>query len=245
MRKSVGSKRVEISDQDRKDIVRAFAGTESDEDGATIPVKVFGNRDFAYWAVTVERPLQLRFECTSQTIAEVAEQKALGKIAGLLEALETFGDEPYLNREKFIRELVSHLRDHNLNLTAAQRKTLWQTIGVHDDAADLCKYTSGAHKGETEPDPALRDTENVPFGWGGHPKTHEALRQTVEAYFDAEVKPHVDNAWIDWAKTKTGYEIPFTRHFYNYKPPRPLEDIDADLNRVVGEIMYMLREVEA
>ena len=52
-------------------------------------------------------------------------------------------------------------------------------------------------------------------------------------------------AWIDWAKTKIGYEIPFARHFYTYEPPRPLEEIDADLNRVVGEIMEMLREVEA
>ena len=245
LRKSIGSKRVEISRDHRKAIVRAFAGTESDEDGTTVPVKVFGNRDFAYWSVTVERPLQLRFECTPETIAEVGEHRTLGKVAGLVEALTAFGDQPYLNREKFNRELGSHLRDHGLNLTAAQRKTLWQTIGVHDDAADICEYTAGPHKGETEPDPALRDTENVPFGWGGHPKTREALEQTVQAYFDVEVKPHLDNAWIDWAKTKTGYEIPFTRHFYTYAPPRPLEEIDADLNRVVGEILGILREVEA
>lgn len=71
------------------------------------------------------------------------------------------------------------------------------------------------------------------------------MRETVQAYFDAEVKPHVDDAWIDWDKTKTGYEIPFTRHFYEYVPPRPLEEIDADLERVVGEIMGLLREVES
>ena len=59
------------------------------------------------------------------------------------------------------------------------------------------------------------------------------------------MRPHVLDAWVDWAKTKTGYEIPFTRHFYQYVPPRPLEEIDADLNRVVGEILEMLREVEA
>lgn len=66
----------------------------------------------------------------------------------------------------------------------------------------------------------------------------------MQAYFHAEVKPHLDDAWIDWDKTKTGYEIPFTRHFYTYVPPRPLEEIDADLERVVGEIMTMLRQVE-
>jgi len=163
----------------------------------------------------------------------------------LAEALEAFGYELYLNREKFNNELGSYLRDHDVSLTGGQRKTLWQTIGVHDETADICLHLSGAKKGEPEADPALRNTENVQFGWGGHLKTHEALNETVQAYFDAEVKPHVDDAWIDWDKTKTGYEIPFTRQFYTYEPPRPLEQIDADLERVVGEIMSLLREVES
>ncbi len=175
----------------------------------------------------------------------MAEHKKLGQIKGLVEVLGTFGDKVYLNREKFNRAIGKHLSDHGLSLTTAQRKTLWQTIGVHDQAADYCRVTRGKDKGEIEPDPALRDTENVPLGWGGHPKTHEALRGTVQAYFDAEVKPHVNDAWIDWEKIKTGYEIPFTRHFYTYEPPRLLTEIDADLERVVGEIMELLREVKA
>ncbi|WP_280227249.1 type I restriction-modification system subunit M [Nocardia farcinica] len=244
LRKSIGSKRVEVADKHRKAIVRAFAGTQSDDDEVAVPCKVFGNRDFAYWAVTVERPLQLRFECTPETIETVVEHKNLGQIAGLTRALESFGDQPYRNREKFNRELGKHLGDHGVKLTTAQRKMLWQAIGVHDETADICLHTSGARKGEPEPDPALRTTENVPFGWGEHPKTHEALEETVQAYFDAEVKPHVDNAWIDWDKIKTGYEVPFTRHFYTYVPPRPLAEIDTDLERVVGEIMTLLREVE-
>ncbi|WP_336706500.1 type I restriction-modification system subunit M [Oerskovia sp. USHLN155] len=245
LRKSIGSKRVEIAENGREAIVRAFNGTESENDDAKVPAKVFDNLDFAYWTVTVERPLQLRFECNLLTISAVAEHKTLGKIAGLTEALESFGDAPYLSREKFNKELGKHLGDQGVRLTTAQRKTLWQAIGVHDEAADICVYASGANKGEPEPDPALRDTENVSFGWGGHAKTHVALEETVQAYFDAEVKPHVDNAWIDWSKTKTGYEIPFTRHFYTYEPPRPLDEIDADLERVVGEIMTLLREVES
>lgn len=245
LRKSIGEKRVEVSDEDRKRIVRAFAGDHFEDDETTVPTKVFDNLEFAYWTVTVERPLQLRFECTPETINAVAEHKTLGKIAGLTEALESFGDAAYLNREKFNEALGKHLRKHGLRLTTAQRKALWQTIGVRDESADQCHVPSGKNKGEKEPDPALRDTENVPFGWGEHPKTHEALRETVEAYFETEVKPHVDDAWIDWDKTKTGYEIPFTRHFYTYEPPRALDEIDADLDRVVGEIMALLREVEA
>jgi type I restriction enzyme M protein len=245
LRKSIGSKRVEIAENDREAIVRAFAGTESEDAETTVPVKVFDNLDFAYWTVTVERPLQLRFECTAETISAVAEHKTLGKISGLTEALKSFGETPYLNREKFNSELGKHLNDQGLRLTTAQRKTLWQTIGVHDENADVCVHASGAQKGEPEPDAALRDTENVPFGWGEHPKNHGACEETVQAYFDTEVKPHVDDAWIDWSKMSTGYEIPFTRHFYTYEAPRLLDEIDADLERVVGEIMTMLREVES
>lgn len=245
LQKSIGSKRVQIAEKERAAIVRAFAGTESEDGETEVPVKVFSNRDFAYWTITVERPLQLRFECTPEKISDVAEHKTLGKVAGLTEALEAFGDQPFLNREKFNQELGIHLRDDGVTLTTAQRKTLWQTIGVHDETADICLHTSGKHKGKPEADPALRDTETVPFGWGGHPRTHEAVDETVLAYYDAEIKPHVDNAWIDWTKTKAGYEIPFTRHFYTYEPPRTLEEIDADLERVVGEILTLLREVEA
>ncbi|MGO2423401.1 type I restriction-modification system subunit M [Glutamicibacter arilaitensis] len=245
LRKSIGSKRVEISDENRDRIVKAFAGSKAEDDTIEVPVKEFSNRDFAYWTVTVERPLQLRFQCTLETISAVSEHKKLGQIVGLVDALEAFGDEAYLNREEFNKAIGKHLDDHGVSLTTALRKSLWQTIGVHDETAEYCRVATGKNKGEIEPDPALRDTENVPFGWGDHPKTHEALRETVQAYFDAEVKPHVDDAWIDWDKTKTGYEIPFTRHFYTYEPPRPLAEIDADLERVVGEIMELLREVES
>lgn len=67
----------------------------------------------------------------------------------------------------------------------------------------------------------------------------------IQSYFDAEVKPYVSDAWIDWSKVKTGYEIPpFTRHFYKYVPPRPVAEIDDDLEKQVGKILELLREVE-
>lgn len=245
LRKSIGSKRLEISDENRDRIVNAFAGLQNEDDEVKVPVKEFSNRDFAYWTVTVERPLQLRFQCTPETISAVAEHKKLGRVDGLVEALEAFGDEAYMNREKFNNAIGKHLDDHGVSLSTALRKALWQTTGVHDVMAEYCRVATGKNKGEIEPDPALRDSENVPFGWDGQPKTHEALKETVQAYFDAEVKPHVEDAWIDWNKTKTGYEIPFTRYFYTYEPPRPLAEIDSDLERVAGEIMELLREVES
>ncbi|MFH9492223.1 N-6 DNA methylase [Streptomyces halstedii] len=99
-------------------------------------------------------------------------------------------------------------------------------------------------KGDPKPDSKKRDTENVPFTYGGSTAGTEAESEVIQAYFDAEVKPHVPDAWIDWAKTKTGYEIPLTRHFYKYVPPRPLAEIDADLEKQVAKILDLLREVE-
>ena len=99
-------------------------------------------------------------------------------------------------------------------------------------------------KGKPKPDSKKRDTENVPFTYGGSTAGDAGKVEVIQTYFDAEVKPHVPDAWIDWAKTKTGYEIPFTRHFYKYIPPRPLAEIDADLEKQVAKILDLLREVE-
>ena len=82
-----------------------------------------------------------------------------------------------------------------------------------------------------EPDADLRDFENVP------------LKDDIDAYFEREVRPHVLDAWMDRSKDKVGYEINFNRHFYEYTPPRPLEEIDADLKRAEDEILRLLREV--
>ncbi|MFF5521180.1 type I restriction-modification system subunit M [Streptomyces coeruleorubidus] len=99
-------------------------------------------------------------------------------------------------------------------------------------------------KGNRKPDSKKRTTENVPFTYADSTAGAEAEREVIQAYFDAEVQPHVPDAWIDWAKTKIGYEIPFTRHFYKYVPPRPLAEIDADLEKQVAKILDLLREVE-
>lgn len=98
-------------------------------------------------------------------------------------------------------------------------------------------------RGKKQPDTALRDTERVLFTYGGNTQGHDGRQETIQAYFDAEVKPYVPDAWVDEKKTKIGYEIPFTRFFYRYQPPRPLEEIDAELHQVTTEILQLLNEV--
>jgi type I restriction enzyme M protein len=103
--------------------------------------------------------------------------------------------------------------------------------------------------GKPKPDPKKRDTENVPFTYRPPmvevraPASLQTPEALIDAYVATEVLPHVPDAWVDEKKTKVGYEIPFTRHFYKYVPPRPLAEIDADLEKQVAKIMGLLREV--
>ena len=99
---------------------------------------------------------------------------------------------------------------------------------LRDEAGNVVLGTKGKSKGKPQPDSDLRDTENVP------------LAEDVATYFDREVRPHAPDAWIDPEKTKVGYEIPFNRHFYVFKPPRDLAEIDADLKGVTDRILEMI-----
>lgn len=104
---------------------------------------------------------------------------------------------------------------------------------LRDDAGNVLLGTKGKGKGKPQADSARRDTENVPLG------------EEVADFFVREVLPHAPDAWIDDEKTKTGYEIPFSRHFYIFEPPRPLAEIDADLKQVTGRILQMIEGLSA
>jgi type I restriction enzyme M protein len=160
MRKSLGSKRKELSPAHIDDITRLFGHfEEATRDGVPIS-RIFRNEDFGYRTITVERP----------------ERDAAGKIV----------------------------------------------VGI-----------KGKGKGKPVPNASLRDTENVPLG------------EEVEAYFKREVLPHAPDAWIDHDKTRVGYEIPFNRHFYVFKPPRTLAEIDDELKGVTSRVLTMINELSA
>ena len=113
----------------------------------------------------------------------------------------------------------------------------YRTITVErperDAAGNIVLSTKGKAKGKPMSDSSLRDTENVP------------LSEDVESYFKREVLPHAPDAWIDHDKTRVGYEIPFNRHFYVFKPPRPLAEIDAELKGVTDRILTMIAGLSA
>ncbi len=230
MRKGLGSKRNELGPEDISAIVNLYGEFEESDRS-----KIFNTTDFFYRTITVERPLKLSFSVTAERIDAALAAKQLSKLdddgaAALRATLATLDTgEVWKNRAEFTKKLKKTLTTGSVALTGPQLKFLMGALSERDDSADVCTDT----KGRPEPDSDLRDTENVPWN------------QNIHEYFDREVKPFVPDAWIDESKTKDGCEIPFTRHFYQYVAPRSLEEIDADLDAVLGRIRARLEAVKA
>jgi type I restriction enzyme M protein len=238
MRKSLGSKRQFVSESDQDEIVRMYGDFQETKKSKIFPIEVFG-----YRRITVERPLKLNFQTSVERIERITEEKALQKMSQedqekIMEACRAMDAEfVHRNRKQFQKALKSSLTEHQVYLSAPQLKALLNALSERDPDADVCTD----NKGNPEPDTGLRDYENVP------------LPESVYDYFEREVKPHVPDAWIDESKRDdkdrevgiVGFEIPFNRHFYEFIPPRPLEEIDADLKQCTDRIKQMIEELSA
>jgi type I restriction enzyme M protein len=243
MRKSLGSKRKQFSEDHITAITRLFADARPHEPApGDLPLrsKLFPTTAFGYRRITVERPLQLRIEPQNpEKRAALTTDTAWGRLdpdeQGIfLEVLDNL-KKSYLSRTAFLKDFKAVLKSTTFTLSTPAAKLLIKHLGEHDDDAEVCKDA----KGNIEPNPDLRDNENVPLG------------EDIFSYFSREVTPHVPLAWIDESKRDdkdggigtVGYEIPFNRHFYTYTPPRPLDAIDTELATVTGEIQALLQEV--
>ena len=149
--------------------------------------------------------------------------------------LATLPSTLFKDRPAFESALDKAIKAVSLKLPAPVRKAILSALSDRDETAEICRDSDG----NPEPDPELRDTENV------------ALSESVETYFEREVKPYVPDAWIntsirdekDAQIGKVGYEMNFNRYFYRYTPPRPLEEIETDIRAVEQDIVRMLAEV--
>jgi type I restriction enzyme M protein len=171
----------------------------------------------------------------------------------ILDALRCLdGDRLYMSRAEFMRDLERVLKNAGLKLKEPVIKAILAALGEADPQAEICRDK----KGNPEPDSNLRDTEIVPLPdditlplpleYDKDASVDELVKLVkghCEAYCEAEVLPHVPDAWIDFDKTKVGYEIPLNRHFYVYQPPRPLDEIENDIKSLELDIMAMLGEV--
>ncbi|MGH2875819.1 MAG: type I restriction-modification system subunit M [Solirubrobacteraceae bacterium] len=236
MRKSLGDKRKELGPEHIDAVTRLYGealhAAADEAHPMHAKVKVFPNEAFGYQRITVERPLKLRFEVSEETLAALAESKAIQKLEQseqFLAAVRTLLGQVWYAKNDAMLALKDAIVAAGLQWPTAAPfgKALREAIGVRDQERGEVQKV----KGQPEADAELRDYENVPLG------------EDVEDYLKREVHPHVPDAWIDGSKTKIGYEIPFTRHFYVYTPPRPLAEIDAELKALEAEIQALLGKV--
>jgi type I restriction enzyme M protein len=239
MRKSLGEKRKEISGEQIDEITRLYGEFAVGE-----KVKILPNEAFGFMRITVERPLRLRWAVAKDTAERLAEDKAWGKLS------ETEQEELSLRFAELAGTSTTErkvLADKLEAVPKAISKAAWNVLAVPDPDAPIVTDA----KGHSEPDPDQRDNENVPLPavpveWAEDPSERLAsmeYRTTVDDYMRDEVLPYVLEAWVDHAKTKVGYEIPLTRHFYWYVPPRSLDAIDAEIKALEKEIQDLLGEV--
>jgi type I restriction enzyme M protein len=251
MRKNLGNKRHQIDPENRQKILALYETFEENEHS-----KIFKTTDFAFRQITVERPLRLNFQTSPERIKLLDEQKpfiglAESKKKGatsqkaieegkqlqerIRQILTSLGTKLYKNREKFETDLEAVLKEADIKLKAPVKKAILSVLSQRDETAEVCTDKDGNPESNSE----LRDTENIPYD------------EDIQKYFEREVLPYVPDAWINESVRdlkdneigKVGYEIPLTRYFYTYEPPRDLEDIEADIEKVENELLGLLKQL--
>ncbi len=257
LRRNLGQKNCELADEHIQRICDTFLAFE--ETGQS---KVFPNEAFGYWKVTVERPLRLKVDLSEdrrEAFRATCEEAKEQPLANLVDRVaEQMGPGPHMDFVAFLDAVKNDCSEHNVKLTAKRKKLLISELTERDEEAEPVvtkrkRLKDGEELAddsgrygqfrveeegeefvvENEPDTELRDTEQIPLLEEGG----------IPAFFEREVTPYVPDAWIDGSKTRIGYEVPFTRHFYKYEPLRSLEEIAADIRRLEEETEGLLGEI--
>jgi type I restriction enzyme M protein len=226
-RKNLGSKRNELEEEHVKKIAKLYADFKEDE-----LCKILANDDFSYREVIIERPLRQDYSANAERLGRLKESRLLSKLtdkqaAKLLAAIASeAGDKVVKKRATFIAAIEKALEAADVGLRKSSAPKITDELAETNPQGEIVLDTDG----KSVPDSDLRDTEIVPSG------------QEIKEYFEREVKPHVTDAWISPEMPRTGYEIPFTRHFYKYQPPRDLKEIDDDIRKLAREITKLLED---
>jgi type I restriction enzyme M protein len=238
MRRALGEKRNELPTDKIEEITRIYGDATENAHS-----KIFENEDFAYRRIVVERPLRLRFQITQEGLARLQSDPAFRNcgtrgnrndshaqelqkeiLAGLVTLDAT---AVYRSRTAFEAAVDSVFSPSRTRMSGPIRKAIVTAFGDRDASADVCRNA----KGEIEADPDLRDHECVP------------IKQDVREFFDREVRPLATDAWIDESKTKIGYEIPFSRHFFTTQDSRPIDLIRQEIRELETRISALVKEI--
>jgi len=236
MRKSEGNKRRRVGDDQIRQIVQMYADFAETKES-----RLFDSRDFGYRRVKVLRPLRKKIVISAEGLAALADETAWGKLTPDEQAAWTARFKEKMGEAQawgWVDPWAKNAakRDAGLGkVNAALIKAFQKALGVRDPELDPVLDKSG----EVIPDDDLTDFENIPLG------------TDIPDYMAQEVLPHARDAYVDETFRDdydgqvgvVGYEINFNRYFYEYQPPRDLEEIDAELKAVEAEIAAVLAEV--
>lgn len=214
MRRNLGEKNVRMTSEIRAQILDIYMAFELADPRYS---KIFENAEFGYWLVEVNRPLRLSARLTYENIEEVVKKLKDTKIGDVLKAMMIQKSE-YIHYSDFIQSLPKSVK-----LTAVKQKQLRNIIGFVNEKAEALQ----------EPDPDLKDTEQIPLNYPGG----------IAAYIENEVRPYAPDVWVNEDSIKIGYELSFTRYFYKPVAMRTLEDISADLRRIERETDGLLDDI--
>ncbi|MBX0296996.1 type I restriction-modification system subunit M [Haloarcula nitratireducens] len=238
MDESLGEKRHELLDKHIQEITRIFGNLEANDRS-----KIVDNKEFGYRRIVIDRPLRMRFQVTEDRIKALDDERAFTNREEetqkeIREALSEMDKEKvWMDRDAFVNDVELQLNMAGLDVRNSVYNAIERVMGKRDPEAEICRDSNG----KPEHDSDLRERERVPLG-----------RDPYE-YFEQEVAPYFDNAWInesskyhddqDGELGVVGYEINFDRHFYEYKSPRPLEEIDSEINSLKKSISSLLEGV--
>ncbi|MFM1514479.1 N-6 DNA methylase [Helcococcus ovis] len=249
MRKPLGDKRKQLSEDNIKTIASIYGSFVEGEYS-----KIFDEEDFAYNKVTVERPLRLNFNTSSERLEKLYQETAFINLAkskkkneearvkdiedgeklqkSIIAALNKIDETMlYKNRDEFEKAVAKELKKESISIKAPVKKAILNALSEKDETAEICRDKNG----NPEPDSELRDTEQIP------------VKEDIKDYFEREVLPYAPDAWIDESKTKVGYEIPFTKYFYKYEElgnsDETLAEIKALGNSIQESIKSLFEEV--
>ncbi|MCG9910592.1 MAG: type I restriction-modification system subunit M [Flavobacteriales bacterium] len=226
MRKGLGSKSNELTETHIQQIADAFKDFQQN-----VISRIFENDDFAYWSITVERPLRLSWQLTEEKLSSIEDTDYYLPV---LQALQKqFRTAVQNDFNQLLSALDTQLKKLSLKWKPKEKKTFLDALSWRDEEAQPVIKKQDKDEVIYEADPELRDYESVP------------VKQNVQEYFEKEVWPFVPDAWIDHSKTVKGYEVSFTKIFYRYQPLRSVATITEEIVQLERETEGLLNDIIA
>lgn len=238
MSSNLGDKSHRLTESHISKITEIFGDLEAN--GRSI---VVDNEEFGYRRIVADRPLRMSFKATPERIDSLNNERAFTNRdeetqQQVKEALSTLDSEKvWMDRDEFIEKVELCFNMHGVDVRNSVYDAIERALGERNPDAEIVTNS----KGDPEHDTELRDRERVPLG------------EDVEEFFEREVQPYTENAWInddsryhddkDGKLGVVGYEINFNRYFYEYNPPRSLSEIDNEIQELEREIMGLLEKV--